>query len=353
MASKVLVSAVRNLASLSALEEAWHGVHGVDPLTNVFTSWAWMWGRLSALPHPWWVLVARFEPGGPIVGLLPLRTATEHGLTMAGSPLADYTGFLCRPDEEDAVLPAFARFLQDQMSWQQLAINDSLDPRIDTFLASFPESQFQITQQEPTPCPRLDLEDSWELYLQRRVRPRRRQTIRRKLRTIENLPGLRKTTISEGGETQIAALLGLWQMRWGKLSEAELAPYRSVILSCLRSDCLWLDMLWDERVPVAGLLAFLDRAQSRFCFYISGYDAEYADWSPGTVIVAHSIREAIRGGYRVYDFLRGDEPYKYSFGACPNESRNIVVQRKDFADIKVVGQSKVFIQQGDSPCSSG
>jgi CelD/BcsL family acetyltransferase involved in cellulose biosynthesis len=322
---KTEVFAVSGLDDLAALEDDWKAVHRADPHATVFTSWPWLWGRLAALTETWWVLVARAE-GGPVVGLLPLRTEASI-LNMAGSPLADYTGFLCVPGYEDAVLAAFAARLQGSLSWRRLELSDVLDSRLDAFLGHFPEPAFRTVRLPPTPCPRLELEDDWEVYLRARVQPRRRQTLRRKLRAIERLPGLRITTVDDGGEAQVATLLGLWQRRWGERTEAALAQFRSVFQCCLKSGCLWLDLVWDGDVPLAGLLAFLDRDRSCFRFYLSGFDERYASWSPGTVIVAHSIREAIRGGFRTYDFLRGDEPYKSSFGARLEHGENVTVVR--------------------------
>ena len=62
-----------------------------------------------------------------------------------------------------------------------------------------------------------------------------------------------------------------------------------------------MDILWDRDAPITGLLAFLDRERRSFCFYITGYDDRYAALSPGTMIVAHAIREAIRNGFRVFE----------------------------------------------------
>lgn len=45
-------------------------------------------------------------------------------------------------------------------------------------------------------------------------------------------------------------------------------------------------------------------------FYQSGFDPDAKSLSPGSVLVAHTIREAIEGGAQHFDFLRGPEPYK-------------------------------------------
>ncbi len=247
---------------------------------------------------------------------------------MAGSPLADYTGFVCSAGFEDIVLAALADHVQNHMEWRYLEIHDALDPRLDAFLGHFPELRFRVDRQLPTPCPFLELGCSWEDYLGTRPRPRMRREIRHDLRVMERLPGLRCTSVADDGELQISTLLELWQGRWGELPEPQLAQYRSIFRSCLESDCLWLDILWDGDAPITGLLAFLDRGQRSFCFYITGFDERYAALSPGTLIVAHAVRAAICSGYRVFDFLRGDEPYKFSLGAELRHTENVTIIRK-------------------------
>jgi hypothetical protein len=49
--------------------------------------------------------------------------------------------------------------------------------------------------------------------------------------------------------------------------------------------------------------------------YNSGYDPGYAHVSAGMVLVGMMIEDAARLGLTVFDFLRGNEAYKYRFGA--------------------------------------
>jgi CelD/BcsL family acetyltransferase involved in cellulose biosynthesis len=50
-------------------------------------------------------------------------------------------------------------------------------------------------------------------------------------------------------------------------------------------------------------------------YYLSGYDPTLERLSIGTVIVAHALEEAVREGAHTFDFLRGAERYKYTWGA--------------------------------------
>jgi CelD/BcsL family acetyltransferase involved in cellulose biosynthesis len=52
-----------------------------------------------------------------------------------------------------------------------------------------------------------------------------------------------------------------------------------------------------------------------FAEFQGGWDPEWAPLRFGTVITAEAIRLAGRAGVRIYDFLRGDEEYKYRLGA--------------------------------------
>jgi CelD/BcsL family acetyltransferase involved in cellulose biosynthesis len=48
--------------------------------------------------------------------------------------------------------------------------------------------------------------------------------------------------------------------------------------------------------------------------YNSGLRQKFMEYSPGIVLLAENIREAIEQGYELFDFLRGNEDYKYRMG---------------------------------------
>ena len=53
----------------------------------------------------------------------------------------------------------------------------------------------------------------------------------------------------------------------------------------------------------------------RAYFYNAGMDPEARDLSPGVTGTAEYIRDRLEAGRTRFDFLRGDEPYKYEWGA--------------------------------------
>jgi CelD/BcsL family acetyltransferase involved in cellulose biosynthesis len=60
--------------------------------------------------------------------------------------------------------------------------------------------------------------------------------------------------------------------------------------------------------------------------YNSGYDPfQFRHLSPGIIVTARCIEHAIALGRNKFDFLRGDEVYKYRFGAQDTQVRRLLV----------------------------
>jgi len=170
--------------------------------------------------------------------------------------------------------------------------------------------------------------------LQNSLSQKKRKSLRRCLRKIENGNGFRLTHFPEDSqdpERQIEILLALWQARWGRRPENLLDSYRIILRRCADSNSLWLATLWHKKNPVAATAGFVDRQKGVFFDYIGGWDSEFSYLSPGKTMNAYSIRYAIENGFHTYDFLRGAEYYKYSsFGAIDRFNVNITIQRRSF-----------------------
>ncbi len=64
-------------------------------------------------------------------------------------------------------------------------------------------------------------------------------------------------------------------------------------------------------------------------YYNAGVDPEARDLSPGVVMVERLVRRAIDRGAGRMDFLRGNEPYKYEWGAVDDPIQRLLVRRTD------------------------
>jgi len=66
-------------------------------------------------------------------------------------------------------------------------------------------------------------------------------------------------------------------------------------------------------------------------FYNAGTNPDAYDLSPGVVLIALFMRRAIEMGKRRFDFLRGDEPYKYHWGAIDEPIQRLLVRCNEVA----------------------
>jgi CelD/BcsL family acetyltransferase involved in cellulose biosynthesis len=62
-------------------------------------------------------------------------------------------------------------------------------------------------------------------------------------------------------------------------------------------------------------------------FYNAGIDPDAFDLSPGVLLTYAYIERALERGLRRFDFLRGNEPYKYEWGAVDEPIQRLLVRR--------------------------
>jgi CelD/BcsL family acetyltransferase involved in cellulose biosynthesis len=63
----------------------------------------------------------------------------------------------------------------------------------------------------------------------------------------------------------------------------------------------------------AIILAFCD--EMAIYGYLSAFDPQHEEFGFGRELLAQALRYAHERGYRRWNFLRGEEPYKFSWGA--------------------------------------
>ena len=62
--------------------------------------------------------------------------------------------------------------------------------------------------------------------------------------------------------------------------------------------------------------------------YNSGYDPNFSELSVGLINHAYSIKLSIEQNIKIFDFMRGDERYKYHLGAEDTRLFTILGKRK-------------------------
>jgi len=343
------VDAISEMQTLSSLRDDWDAVYEADPEAQFFLSSAWLFKRLKRLDSPWLVLAARLNGNAEnYVAFFPLRLRLKmnregefcNEITTAGAPSADYTGFICLPEYLHDATAAIAAHIKT-LNWAELNLANFLasNERLHSFLKCFPLGSFRTgiallanaDSIDNSVCPRVKLPSNWEDYLSNALRPNTRQKVRRFLKQVETSPEFRIThTTAATLEYNIEALLHLWAAKWGSRKGERLESIRRVarvtLIDCFDSGLLFLPVLWKGDMPIGALASLIDTKNKSLLFYMGGRMEGLNNPPPGLVLHAYSIRAAIAAGFSTYDFLRGNEAYKYSFGTEERHIKCIVVR---------------------------
>jgi tetratricopeptide (TPR) repeat protein len=98
---------------------------------------------------------------------------------------------------------------------------------------------------------------------------------------------------------------------------------------CFRQGCLYLPVFYENDRPIGAIANLIDHRQKAMLFLMAGRDQTFSKVPSGLILHAEAIRFAIEHGFKTYDFLRGNEDYKYSFGVAERQLRHFVIRRKD------------------------
>ena len=167
-------------------------------------------------------------------------------------------------------------------------------------------------------CPVIPLADTFEGYLDS-IDSKQRREIKRKLRRAAGADAeLLIVGPDDDVETAVSDFLDLLQMStfekrdW--LTEGRRAVFYDAARAAQKAGTLQLLFMEKNGKKAAGLFNF--DYKGRIWVYNSGLDpALFGALSLGVVITAKAIEYAIENGRTSFDFLRGNETYKYRFGA--------------------------------------
>lgn len=169
----------------------------------------------------------------------------------------------------------------------------------------------------------VDLPDSFEGWLDSLGKKERHET-RRKRRRYEDLVGPVVVREFRGPGERFDEFVDLHRTSAGDkgtFMTDPMAAYFADLLSVAG---------WSIRALVTpgGTMAAAGFGASDadgYYLYNSAFDASLGSASPGVVLVAALIEDAIDRGLAHFDFLKGDEAYKFRLGAAPRPLGRVVV----------------------------
>jgi CelD/BcsL family acetyltransferase involved in cellulose biosynthesis len=270
------------------------------------------------------VLVAGTE-NGELKGIAPLFKAVYEGreaLLLVGSiEISDYLDLIVRNEDLPRFLSGLMDFLAASGSFQGLPFDwynlVESSPTLGALKAESEKRGLTYHQEIYRPTPRIALNGDFEAYLAT-VEKKQRHEIRRKMRrAMESEAPVRFYIVEEAGalESEIEAFFQLMEQdsnKAGFLKPAMREHMTAIIRSAFSAGYLWLAFLTVDGVKAAAALNF--DYKNKLWGYNSGVSHGFMELSPGWVLLGHQLQWACEHGRYEFDFMRGDEEYKYRFG---------------------------------------
>ncbi len=292
---------------------------------NVFATWLWAsrwwhhYGRGGRL-----LLAALRRPGGERRALLPLVVWRDGPVRVArflGYGTADELGPVCAPRDRPAAARAVRRVLAD--ADVDVLLGEHLPAR-DGWAAMLGGGA--VLRREGFPL--LRAPEGWAGYL-----PTRSSHFRHKIAGLERRLGrhrdLRYRLADDPArlDQDLDRLFDLHRARWARGSEflAHEEFHRDMAQAAFHQGWLRLWFLELDGVAVAAWYGF--RFAGVESHFQSGRDPRLERESPGTLLLAHTIKAALDDGVTEYRFLRGGEAYKQRFATDDPGLETVAIAR--------------------------
>lgn len=306
-------------AALAAIEPEWWDLFRRIPTATPFASPAWL--------VPWWqsfapgdLFTVALRLGDRLVGLAPMYTergAQGPRLLPLGIGLTDALDLLVDPEHAEAVGIALGCTLgAEQARWACWSAEEA-PPGAAVLSIDNPAGwSSEVTPQSACPVLSLPTSGVWREAIPARKWRKWSMAQNRAARRTWSLELTTAATLREAGEH----LIRLHGTRWadrgqaGVLADAVVQQFHAAALpALLAANLLRMTTLRIDGI-VAGVFYGLQHGSAAYA-YLGGFDPAFAFESPGTLLIGSAIATAAAEGVTSFNFLRGQEPYKYEWGA--------------------------------------
>jgi CelD/BcsL family acetyltransferase involved in cellulose biosynthesis len=306
-----------NMKTFENLRESWEGLPPDMKRGPIFVLPAWLesWWRVFGAKTG--LLLGEISKDGRVIGIAPLRVKNGEATFIGDAGICDYLDFIISPGREND----FFSILLDELKARGITrLNlEALRPDSTVLTALVGigrERGYKVSCQAVGVSVALDLPQGWTPYLEG-LNAKQRHEVRRKLRRLDEEGAV---SFRVAGPPDAEAGLGIFLDQFrrsrqdkARFMNARMKTFFTVMTKAMTASGLMrFGFLELNGSPLASVL-FLDYNNSRY-LYNSGYNPGFRRLSVGLLAKVLCIKDAIGQGIACFDFLRGNEPYKYQLG---------------------------------------
>ena len=273
-----------------------------------------------------------------LIGIAPFFFFQENEKTtlyfLGSKEICDYLDFIVKPADLESFIHELINFITSPAfpHWDQMILHNLMQtsPTMTALEKAAKQNAWRFTTECAKQSPFIILPGNWEDYLTS-IDKKQRHEIRRKMRRAEENTDLTwyfaEKEFSIGEEIDnFLQLMSLDEEKTKFLTTPMCEQMRLTMQWAFKEKILQLSFLEIQKQKAAGYFCF--NYKNKLLVYNSGFDPRFSEYSPGWVLLGNLLRWSNENRITEFDFMRGNEEYKYRFGAKDRFVICTIIERK-------------------------
>jgi CelD/BcsL family acetyltransferase involved in cellulose biosynthesis len=331
---------------LNNLKATWNNLLKQSYADSPFLTWQWLYSWWQSYGQKYDLMILTLQQDQKLIAIAPLVYRTKSlgflkireikflGSSGVGSDYLDF--ILMKGAENTSIDTIFGYLARNEKKWDVINLTNIPDnsKSIDHVNKACKKLGYFNIVTTSYVCPTVQLPSTWDSYFST-LSKSMRYNIRRKYSKLHRSANIQYEVIREARDLDEAMqdLFRLNRLRMkaknqrGAFLDKKFTQFhKNIISQFFQNGFLYLSFLKANNTRISVLYNFI---YNNVCYYYqSGFDPLWAKFSPGTAIFSSSIRDAIDNGMVEYDFLRGDEAYKFKWANAKKKCVSIYIYNK-------------------------
>jgi CelD/BcsL family acetyltransferase involved in cellulose biosynthesis len=325
------IQTIDTVAEFLGLRKEWNALLECSVSNCVFLTHEWLstwWMHLSEGRR---LYILTLRDGGELIAVLPLTIRAPQyarmmprSLEFIGSGIigSDYLDAIVKRGCEQQAMALFADHLNHSGRMLHLSQLRGGAPLVELLAQRLVQNGWASERKKLNVCPHINLDgQTWDTYLAT-LGPNVRKNINRTLRNLPKSFRMHSDCVSapQAAVRGVDIAMTLHHKRWEASGKSEAFQTKSVVafhreFAQLAAEQGWMRVIviYLDDVPASALYGFM--YGQTFYFYQSGFDPAFGKHSVGVATMAMAIMTAIDQGASEFDFLHGDEEYKFHWAS--------------------------------------
>jgi len=338
--SEYQINVIYKVQDIAQLRDSWNRLLEKSASSSFFLTWEWVysWAECYLGDSRKLFIIVVYDKD-EVVGIapwyveyVPFMGSTRKQISFLGSPEsgADYLDVFMKRGKEKEISNFIYEYIMAEASkhWHCMILNDI--PSSSLFLMnimnkSSSEGKY-VELTRASFCPVTVLPDNIDKYFLSLSKNRREQ-YRRHLKMLSSSGKVSHESHHGNENTIIDEFFHLYKKNWKQEGDKLQRLIHILATNIKDHDRLQLDFLKYDGNYIAGLLHF--KYQKSLLMYLMAIDKDFnPKISIGNVLVGLCIQQAINKGISTYDFLKGEEDYKFHWSTKMNVSNSIFLYQR-------------------------